>query len=69
VGTVNLDYRSLYLNFECGVYLYGSSAVMAIKNDFLDSLEKCVRIDREAIRHKLPLRLAQSILRLFAPML
>lgn len=69
VGTVNLDYRSLYLNFECGVYLYGSSAVMAIKNDFLDTLEKCVRIERQTIRHKLPLRLAQSILRLFAPML
>lgn len=69
VGTANLDYRSLYLNFECGVYFYGSSVVMALKKDFLDTLEKCIRIDGQAMQHKLPVRLAQSILRLFAPML
>ncbi len=69
VGTVNLDYRSLYLNFECGVYFYGSSVVMALKKDFLGTLEKSTRIEGQAMRHKLPVRLAQSILRLFAPML
>jgi len=69
VGTANLDYRSLYLNFECGVYFYGSSVVMALKKDFLDTMEKSTRIQVQAMRHKLPVRLAQSILRLFAPML
>ncbi len=28
VGTINLDYRSLYLHFECGVWLYRSEAVL-----------------------------------------
>lgn len=69
VGTANLDYRSLYLNFECGVYLFNSSAVMELKRDFLDTMEKCVLIEEQAIQHKLPVRVAHSILRLFAPML
>lgn len=35
VGTTNLDFRSLYLHFECGAWLYNSTAVMEIKKDFL----------------------------------
>ncbi|MCB6567377.1 phospholipase D-like domain-containing protein, partial [Desulfovibrio desulfuricans] len=35
VGTINLDYRSLYLHFECGVYMYDVPAIKDIKEDFL----------------------------------
>ena len=35
VGTINLDYRSLYLHFECGVWLYQSRSVETIRDDFL----------------------------------
>lgn len=69
VGTINLDYRSLYLNFECGVYLYGTSAINAIKTDFLETMEKCTLVDEKQIRRNFSLRLGQSILRLFAPIL
>ena len=27
VGTINLDYRSLYLHFECGAFIYNNPVV------------------------------------------
>lgn len=35
VGTINMDYRSLYLHFECGVLMYKNSAITSIKDDAL----------------------------------
>ena len=69
VGTINMDYRSLYLHFECGVYLYGASAVAAIKEDFCETMKESILINEKLMRHRLPMRLFQSVLRLFAPML
>ncbi|MCQ2539470.1 MAG: cardiolipin synthase [Acetatifactor sp.] len=40
VGTVNLDYRSLYHHFECGVILYRNSQIAAIEKDYRETLEK-----------------------------
>ena len=34
VGTINLDYRSLYLHFENGIYLYNNKILKDIKEDF-----------------------------------
>ena len=69
VGTVNMDYRSLYLHFECGVWMAGSSAIRGVKEDFLATLEKCQEINLEDAkqfsRHK---RLTQALLRAFAPL-
>jgi cardiolipin synthase A/B len=69
IGTINMDYRSLYLHFECGVYLYGTSAVATIKEDFCDTMKESILINEKLMRHRLPMRLFQSVLRLFAPML
>lgn len=44
VGTINLDYRSLYHHFECGTYLYNVPALGDIRDDFLNTQEKCRRI-------------------------
>lgn len=44
IGTVNLDYRSLYLHFECGVWLYDCSTLYTIKKDFLTTLKECKEI-------------------------
>lgn len=44
VGTINLDYRSLYLHFECGVWLYRSEAVLQIKEDALSIFGQCREI-------------------------
>ncbi len=69
VGTTNLDYRSLYLHFECGVMLYGCDTVKKIKEDFLATLELCEEITEEGCRVSLITRLFQSLLRLLAPLL
>lgn len=70
VGTINLDYRSLYLHFECGVWLYKTQSVMEIKNDFLKTLEVCTPITLEEC-HKVRwyVRLLRSILRVLAPLM
>ena len=41
VGTINLDYRSLYLHFENGTLLYKSKKIMDVKQNFFDTLEHC----------------------------
>jgi cardiolipin synthase A/B len=69
VGTINMDYRSLYLHFECGVYLYGASAIKTIKEDFIETIGKSVLVNERLTMRGLPMRLFQSVLRLFAPML
>ena len=70
VGTINLDYRSLYLHFECAVWMYRSRAVMQVKEDMEDTFPKCREICMKFCRSRnIFVRMAQSILRLFAPML
>ena len=69
VGTTNLDFRSLYLHFECGAWMYGSRAVMQIKQDFLDTLAVCQRIEEKDCAKHLTSKLLQEILRLFAPLM
>lgn len=69
VGTTNLDFRSLYLNFECGVRIYDSSAVSEVKDDFLKTLKSCHRLSVEDCKSSIPLRLFQEVMRIFAPLM
>ncbi len=70
VGTINLDYRSLYLHFECGTFLYQTQSVMEIKKDAMDTFEQCRRITLEFCKSRnVFIRLIQSILHLFVPLL
>lgn len=70
VGTINLDYRSLYLHFECGTWMYRTESVMAVKQDALDTFEVSREIDLEFCRKRgLFIRFFQSILRIIAPTL
>ncbi len=70
VGTINMDYRSFFLHFECATCFYNSSVVAAVKQDILETINVSRQIDN-AWLHKVPwLRsIAASILRLFAPLL
>ncbi len=45
VGTINLDYRSLYLHYECASILYKCEGLIDIKNDFEDTFLKCIEVD------------------------
>ena len=70
VGTINLDYRSLYHHFECGTYMYGTDCIPDIEADFQATLAKCQRVTYETIREeKFITRLEGRIARLVAPML
>lgn len=69
VGTINLDYRSLYLHFENGTYIIGNKEVVAIRNDFDKTLLKCREVHKEDIRTGAIMSFLLSIVRIFAPML
>lgn len=69
VGTTNLDFRSLYLHFECGVLLYDNHSVIEIKKDYLDTLEVCQEITMIDCEYNLFTELIQKILRIFAPLM
>lgn len=69
IGTTNLDFRSLYLHFECGVWMYKSRTVMELKQDFLSTLESCQPITERDCRCNFFKRQFQEILRLFAPLM
>ena len=69
VGTTNLDFRSLYFHFECGVCLYRTSSILPLKEDFLRVLERCRPITEADCKANLLVRLLRSICRLVAPLM
>jgi cardiolipin synthase len=69
VGTTNLDFRSLYLHFECGVWLYKNQAVQKVKEDFLNTIPVSQQITLESCAGNAFLRVVQDVLRLFAPLM
>jgi cardiolipin synthase len=69
-GSINLDYRSLYMHYECATLMYKSSAVKCIKEDFINTLEKCHQVTIEDVDNiKLPIRIITGALRLISPLL
>ena len=69
-GSINLDYRSLYLHFECAALMYRTPAVEAIEADFQATLAKCRRITREdCLKDKLIRRVTGWLLRPLAPLM
>lgn len=69
VGTTNLDFRSLYLHFECGALMFDNPAIMDIKEDFLNTLQTCQQITEKECSSHVVTRLFQDVLRLFAPLM
>jgi cardiolipin synthase len=69
VGTTNLDFRSLYLHFECGVWMYKSSALLSVKDDFLKTLPLCHQITLDDCHFGPWQKFVNEVLRLFAPLM
>ena len=70
VGTINLDYRSLYHHFECAAYLYQTDCIAQIEHDFQDSLRKSRPVTEETIRsEKLSYKVSGTFMKLIAPLL
>lgn len=70
VGTVNFDYRSFYHNYECGVWLYNTSCIKEIKDDFETTLNKSITVDTEYLNSNINWfkRFIGEALKLFAPL-
>ena len=70
VGTINMDYRSLFLHFENAVLLYRAEEIDRIEEDFQNTLDKCLKVTPEymksiSTKHKL----LGFILKIFAPLM
>jgi len=69
VGTTNLDFRSLYLHFECGVLIYSSKTIASVKEDFLGTLPASQLITLKECSRNAVQRVIQDVLRVFAPLM
>lgn len=70
VGTINFDYRSLYLHFECGVYMEDMPALGQVEDDIQNTLAKSQEITLDICRKRPVLdQFIGCVLRLFAPLL
>jgi cardiolipin synthase len=69
VGTPNLDYRSLCLDYECAVFLYKNSSIKDIKNDFLLTIPQCKEVTLKDCARNAAFVFVQDVVRIFAPMM
>ncbi|WP_303858216.1 cardiolipin synthase [Aminicella lysinilytica] len=69
VGTINMDYRSLFLHFECGALLIENSAIEDIRNDCIETFQRSYEITAKDRKRFFFGRLLAAILRVFGPVL
>ena len=70
VGTVNMDFRSLYLHYEDAVYLYDADAIADIARDFEETFPVCREITYQRCKHVyLHQRILRTLLRMFSPLM
>ena len=70
VGTINLDYRSLYLHFECAAWLCKADCIADIKQDFLKTLDECTEITYDdCLSVNIFVRALRLVLKLFSPLM
>ncbi len=68
VGTINMDYRSLYLHFENGIYMEQVKMIQDIRDDFEKTFKEGKELDDNDVKTGFIKALWQAILRLFAPL-
>lgn len=70
VGTINLDYRSLYHHFECATYMYETACIPEIERDFQETLLKCREVTEETIKNeKISYRIVGGLMKFIAPLM
>ena len=69
VGSINMDYRSYYLNYECGALITGDKEIRAIKKDYLNCISESHEITKtELINTSFFTRFLQHIMNLISPL-
>lgn len=70
VGTINLDYRSLYHHFECAAYMYKTDCIADIEKDFQETLAKCRQVTDESIKNeKLSYKIIGGLTKMISPLM
>lgn len=68
-GTINMDYRSLYLHFECGCLFYKSSLVNKLKSDSINTIKESSEIKITDCKNSFINALFDAVLRLISPLM
>ena len=68
IGTVNLDYRSLFLHFENNSVFYKSKILNDLKADYLSTQEKCTERTVDNMKYSFVKFMIDGVLRIFAPL-
>ncbi len=70
VGSINLDYRSLYHHFECALYMYKTDCIEDIERDFQEAIKVSKKITLETIKKENILyRASGHVMKLVAPLM
>lgn len=70
VGTINLDYRSLYHHFECATFMYDAECIKDIISDFHLTFKKCHKVTYDDIKkEKLSIKIMGRLLKAVAPLM
>ncbi len=69
VGTINMDYRSLYLHFECGCYFENVDIIKDVKNDLVETMAKSHEVTKKEAEPNFIKSIWQALLRLIAPLM
>lgn len=70
VGTINLDFRSLNLNYECAVYTYNTGVEMDIKKDYVETMETSEEIKLHDVKKRnVFTRILEAIVTALSPLL
>ena len=69
IGTVNLDYRSLFLHFECNSLFYKAKILKDLKADYQRTIEECEELKLEALKHGRLRKFVDNLFRLAAPLM
>lgn len=70
LGSINMDYRSLYLHFEDAIYLYQDSSILDMERDYQSTLKQCELVTLDHLKqYPFWKRLIGRVLRVIAPLL
>jgi Phosphatidylserine/phosphatidylglycerophosphate/cardiolipin synthases and related enzymes len=70
VGTINMDYRSFHLHYECGVWMCDKKTIDIIRDDLLQTMEKCHEVTYEEWKNRpFYIKFYQKILNLFSTLM
>lgn len=70
IGTINMDYRSFHLHYECGVWVCNREFVDIVRDDLVKTMEQCHEVTYEEWKNRpLRIKIYQMILNLFSTLM